>query len=60
MSVALSFLLSHNSGGIAVELRTSHELEGLGNVSSELLRVGHLDFGHVGGIEWVVEVLMFA
>lgn len=30
--------------------RTSHELEGLGNVSSELLGVGHLDVGHVGGV----------
>lgn len=52
--------LSHISRGRAVELRTSHELEGLGNVSSELLGVGHLDVGHVGGVERVVEVLKFA
>lgn len=60
MSVFLYLLLSQNSERIAVELRTSHELEGLGNVSSELLGIGHLNLGHDGGIERVVEVLRLA
>lgn len=35
---------------------TCNELEGLGNVATEIIGVGHLDFRHIGGFNESLEI----
>jgi hypothetical protein len=49
----ISYFYATQEAGI---WRTSNELEGLGDVSSELLGVGHLNLGHDGGDQQVAFV----
>lgn len=54
MSVCASVNVETEGGWVL--RRTGHELEGFGDVSSELLGVGHFDLRHgcgvVSGVEW--------